>query len=140
MTDVGLVIVLVFYVAWAARRAIRGPAPLGPVRLTRIAAGCVVIHFGFHTAATAAPTATSAIALVLAGWLSFGLWWKWLSRAPLTRRRSGPEDPDDGGGGPGDGPPPDDPPGPSGDEIDWEAFDREFADYVRQSERPLATD
>ena len=30
MTDVGLVCVLLIYVAWAARRALRGPAPLGP--------------------------------------------------------------------------------------------------------------
>src|SRR3712207_7041803 len=37
MTDVGLVSVLLVYVAWAARRAIRGPAPLGPIRLTRLA-------------------------------------------------------------------------------------------------------
>jgi hypothetical protein len=141
MTDVGLVSVLLVYAAWAARRAIRGPAPLAPIRLTRLAAGCLLIHFGFHTAATAAPTVASAIALVLTGWLTFGLWWKWTSRAPMTRRRSGPDDSDDGGGGPGDGPPPSDPPGPSGDEVDWDAFDRQFADYVEKSEqRRLAPD
>ena len=87
MTDVGLVCVLSL-VAWATRRALRGPAPLGPVRLPRIAVGCVIIHFGFHTAATAAPTATSAIALVLTGWLSFGLWWEMAEpRAPAPAAR-----------------------------------------------------
>ena len=141
MTDVGLVCMLFVYAAWAARRAIKGPPPLGPVRLSRIAIGCIAIQLGFHAAATAAPSAVSAIVFVLAGWTTFALWWKWLSRAPAAPHRSGPDEPDEGGGGPGDGPPPNDPPGPSGDDVDWDAFDREFAAYVdRSGERPLAPD
>jgi hypothetical protein len=140
MSDVGLVCVLLAYAIWAARRAIHGPPPVRPIRLSRIAVGCLLIHFGFHAMATAAPSAATAIAFVLTGWTTFGLWWKWLSRAPAVPRR-GPEDPDDGGGGPSDGPPPDDPPGPAGDDIDWDAFEREFASYVdRSPERPLAPD
>jgi len=141
MFDGGLVIAFLAYAIWAARRATRGPAPLAPIRLTRLAAGCVLINLGFHAAATAAPSAMSAIVLVLAGWTTFGLWWKWLSRAPAARRR--PDDGEDGGGGPGHGddPPPIGPAGPAGDEdIDWDAFDREFAAYLEQRERPLATD
>ncbi len=52
-------------------------------------------------------------------------------------------------GGPSPGPPPTDPRGPSGDDVDWEAFEREFAAYVerggersgeRSGDRPLAPD
>jgi hypothetical protein len=105
----------------------------------------VVIHLGFHAAATAAPT-IDAIALVLAGWSTFGLWCLWLGRVPSAGFRENEDDsgsgPDEGGGGGGGGPD-DDPPGSdrpggpeSGDDVDWDAFERDFATYVEHARRP----
>jgi hypothetical protein len=138
MFGVGLVGVLGIYVAAVARRAVWGAAPSGPVRFPIVAGVSAAIHLGFHAAATAAPT-LDAVALVLAGWTSFGLWCAWLSRVPSVGFRP-KEDDDGGGGGGGGGPGPDDDPpaddGPGGGSaVDWEAFERDFADYVERRER-----
>jgi hypothetical protein len=140
MFDAGLLSVLGAYVTGAGWRALRGAPPARPVRFAVVAAVTAVIHLGFHAAATAAP-AIDAVALVLAGWTSFGFWCLWLSRAPSVGFRPGEEDggsggADGGGGGPGPG---DDPrgggDGPSGDDggLDWDAFERDFAVYVARS-------
>jgi hypothetical protein len=134
MLGVGLVGVLAVYVAGAARRAIWGPAPSAPVRFSVVAGVSAAIHLGFHAAATAAPT-LDAVALVLAGWSSFGLWCVWLGRVPSAGFRQTHGDEDDGGdgggggSGPGDRPPEEGPPG-GGTAIDWDAFERDFAAYV----------
>jgi hypothetical protein len=137
MLGVGLVGVLAVYVAGVAWRAIWGAAPAAPVRFPVVAGVSAVIHLGFHAAATAAPT-LDAVALVLAGWSSFGLWCVWLGRVPSAGFRRPHGDEDDGGegdggggGGPGDGPPDEGPPG-GGTAIDWDAFERDFAAYVRR--------
>jgi hypothetical protein len=142
MWGVGLVGVLGVYVAGVAWRAVWGAAPAGPVRFSIVAGVSAAIHLGFHAAATAAPT-LDAVALVLAGWTSFGLWCAWLSRVPSVGFRPN-EDEGDGGGGGGGGPGPDDdppaddgPPG-GGTALDWDAFERDFAAYVERSERPDA--
>ena len=139
MFGVGLVGVLGIYVAAVARRAVWGAAPSGPVRFPIVAGVSAAIHLGFHAAATAAPT-IDAIALVLAGWSSFGLWCVWLSRVPSVGFRQGEDDGDEdgGGGGPGpdDGPPADDGPPGGGNAVDWDAFERDFAAYVERSGRP----
>jgi len=140
MFDVGLVGVLGVYVAGVAWRAIRGAAPVAPVRFPIVAGVSAAIHLGFHAAATAAPT-VDAVALVLAGWSSFGLWCVWLSRLPSVGFRQGDDDADDGGGGgggpgPDDGPPVDDGPPGGGSAVDWDAFERDFAAYVERTERP----
>jgi hypothetical protein len=142
MFDVGLIAVLVTYVACVARRTVWGPPPARPIRFAVAAAVSVVIHLGFHATATAAPSIASAAGLVLAGWSSFGLWCYWVGRIPGAGFREGGEDDDasdgeDGGGGrgPGDGPhdepPPADDDGPDGD-IDWERFELDFAAYVER--------
>jgi hypothetical protein len=142
MWGVGLVGVLGVYLAVVAWRTIWGAAPAAPVRFSVVAAVSVAIHLGFHTAATAAPT-LDAIALVLAGWTSFGLWCVWLSRVPSVGFRPNEDDGGEGGGGggggpgPGDGPPDDGPPG-GGSAVDWDVFERDFAAYVDRSARPDA--
>jgi hypothetical protein len=136
MFDVGLVGALAVYLAGVAWRAVWGAAPGGPIRFAVVAGVSAAIHLGFHAAATAAPSIASAVALVLAGWTSFGLWCAWLSRAPGPRHRmrdddGGEDGGDDGGRGPGDDPsdPGGGPPG-DGPELDWETFERDFAAYV----------
>jgi hypothetical protein len=139
MFDVGLVGVLGVYVAGVAWRALRGAAPAAPVRFPVVVAVSAAIHLGFHAAATAAPT-IDAIALVLAGWSSFGLWCVWLSRVPSVGFRQGEDDADEGGGGGGgpgpDGNPPEDGPPGGGTAVDWDAFERDFAAYVERRGRP----
>ena len=140
MFDVGLIAVLVTYVACVARRTVWGPPPARPIRFAVAAAVSVVIHLGFHATATAAPSIASAAGLVLAGWSSFGLWCVWLSRVPSVGFRQGEDDAEDGGGGGGgrgpDGGPPDDGPPGGGSAVDWDAFERDFASYVERSGRP----
>jgi hypothetical protein len=113
-----------------------------------VAAVSVAIHLGFHAAATAAPT-IDAVALVLAGWSTFGLWCLWLGRVPSAGFRENEDEGGssgeggDGGGGRGGGGPDADDGGPSGDgpggdDVDWDAFEREFAAYVEHSGRPEA--
>jgi hypothetical protein len=137
MFDVGLVGTLTVWVAAVAWRALLGAPPAGPVRFAVVAAVSAAVHLGFHTAATAAPSIASAIALVLAGWTTFAMWCLWLSRNPSRgfREDDGSDESDGGGGrGPGEDPPgPDD--GPSGD-VDWDEFEREFAAYVRLRREP----
>jgi len=142
MLVVGLVPVLGLWVAGVAWRALRGAAPAKPIRFAVVAAVSVLIHLGFHAAATAAP-ALDAVALVLAGWSTFGLWCLWLGRVPSVGFRQGDDDGGgsggDGGGGGGGGPDdgrPSDGPSPGGDDVDWDAFEREFATYVERSGRP----
>jgi hypothetical protein len=133
MFDVGLVGVLGVYVAVVAWRALLGAPPGRPVRFAVVAAVSAAIHLGFHAAATAAPT-LDAVALVLAGWTTFGLWCVWLGRVPSHGFRQNEDDGGDGGGGgggrgPEDEPPPGGPPDGDGG-VDWEAFERDFAAYV----------
>jgi hypothetical protein len=135
MLDVGLVGVLGAWVALVALRALRGAPPPHPIRFSVVAGVSAAIHLGFHAAATAAPT-LDAVALVLAGWTTFGLWCVWLGRLPSHGFRQnedeGGSEGDGGGGGgrgPGDGP--EDDRSPDGDGgVDWDAFEREFATYV----------
>jgi hypothetical protein len=139
MLDVGLVGVLGAWVVVVAWRALRGPAPTAPIRFAVVAGVTGVIHLGFHAAATAAPT-LDAVALVLTGWTTFGLWCLWLARVPSAGFRQNEDDggPGDGGGGggPDDGGRPSDGPGPGGDGVDWDAFEREFAAYVERGPEP----
>src|SRR3954454_8822670 len=104
MLGLGLVGILVAWVVAVGWRALRGPAPLRPIRFAVVAAVSVAIHLGFHAAATAAPTVDAA-ALVLAGWTTSGRWCLWLGRVPSRGFRQGDEDGgsggDDGGGGRG---------------------------------------
>jgi uncharacterized membrane protein YgcG len=134
-------------VAGVAWRALLGAAPARPIRFAVVAAVSVAIHLGFHTAATAAPT-LDAVALVLAGWSTFGLWCLWLGRVPSAGFRpqeddggSGGEGGDGGGGHGGGGPDSDDGrpsgDGPGGDDVDWERFERDFAAYVEHGHRPM---
>ena len=67
MLAVGLVGVLAMWIGLVARRALLGAPPVGPIPFSVVAGVSVVIHLGFHAAATAAPT-IDAVALVLAGW------------------------------------------------------------------------
>lgn len=142
MFDVGLIGLLGTYVAGIAWRALWGAPPARPMRFAVAVAVSMVIHLGFHTAATAAPTIASAAALVLAGWTSFALWCMWLGRVPSAGFREGGEDDDgpggeDGGGGGGPGDAPEDHGGPAGGDdgpdVDWERFEEEFAAYVHRS-------
>jgi hypothetical protein len=140
MLGVGLVGVLGVYVAAVAWRALRGAPPASPVRFPIVVAVSAAIHLGFHAAATAAPT-PDAIALVLAGWTSFLLYCVWLARVPSVGFRPKEDDADEGGGGgggsgPDGGPPADDGPPGGGTAVDWDAFERDFAAYVRRSGRP----
>src|SRR4051794_41940229 len=109
MLDVGLVGVLVVWVTGVAGRPFRGPPPARPIRFAVVAVVSATIHLGFHAAATAAPT-VDAVALVLAGWSTFGMWCLWLG--PVPRRGfprgyggSGGRGPGGGGGGGGGGGP-----------------------------------
>jgi uncharacterized membrane protein YgcG len=144
MFDVGLVIGLAVLVAWVGRRAVRGAPPHAPIRFAVIAAVAAAIQLGFHAAATAAPSLPSVIALVLTGWAGFVLWMVWLSRAPAAQARDNPDDDTGGGGGGGGGRGPDDGGSPGGDrpsggdDVDWDRFEREFANYV-QRRRPTPT-
>ena len=139
MADEVVIAAIVVAALVALRRAVWGAAPRQPVRLWSAAAVALCIHIGFHTAATAAASVTSVIALVLGGWTFFALWTVWLSRAPKTSREDGDEGGgDDGGSGGGDrdGPPPD-----GGDlelDVDWDAFEREFWPYVDRGRDPVA--
>jgi hypothetical protein len=143
MFAAGLVGILGVWVAGVAWRALLGAAPARPVRFAVVAAVSVAIHLGFHTAATAAPT-VDAVALVLAGWTTFGLWCLWLGRVPSAGFRPQEEDGgsagEDGGGGSGGGPDSDDGrpsgDGPGGEDLDWDAFERDFAAYVEHAHRP----
>src|SRR3954471_13091667 len=135
MLGLGLVGILVAWVVAVGWRALRGPPPVRPIRFSVVAAVSVAIHLGFHAAATAAPT-LDAVALVLAGWTTFGLWCLWLSRVPSVGFRPNEDDGGEGGGGGGGGPGPDDGP-PAGDGtpgggsgVDWDLFERDFAAYV----------
>jgi hypothetical protein len=144
MFDVGLIGLLGTYVAGIAWRALWGAPPTRPMRFAVAVAVSMVIHLGFHAAATAAPTIASAAALVLAGWTSFGLWCMWLGRVPSTRFREGGEEDEGGGGGggggrgPSDGPPDRDrPPGDDdGPDVDWDRFEQQFAAYVLRARDP----
>jgi len=136
MFGVGLVGVLAVWVVAVGWRALRGPAPERPIRFAVVAAVSATIHLGFHAAATAAPT-IDAVALVLAGWSTFGLWCLWLGRVPSAGFRQNEDDGGgsggEGGGGGGGGPDDDRPSdGPGGDDVDWDAFEREFAAYVER--------
>jgi hypothetical protein len=140
MIGVGLVGVLGLWVAVVAWRALRGPAPTAPVSFAVAVGVSGVIHLGFHAAATAAPT-LDAVALVLAGWSTFGLWCVWLGRLPSAGFRQNEDDGSSGGDGGGGGGGPDndgpgDGPGPGGDGVDWDAFEREFAAYVERGAEP----
>ena len=134
MFDVGLVGFLGAYVGLVAWRALWGAPPTQPIRFAVVVAVSATIHLGFHAAATAAPT-IDAVALVLAGWTTFGLWCLWLGRLPSRGFRQNEDDGDGEGGGGGGRGPDDKPPGgdgpPDGDgDVDWDAFERDFASYV----------
>src|SRR3954447_1287697 len=143
MFDVGLVGILGVWVTGVAWRALWGAAPARPIRFAVVAAVSVAIHLGFHAAATAAP-ALDAVALVLAGWSTCGLFCLWRGRVPSAGFR--PSD-DDGGGsggdgggggggsGPDDGGASDGPSAPGGDDVDWDTFERDFAAYVDRAQR-----
>ncbi len=139
VVEAGLIGGLVLAETLGYRRAMFGRPPSRPMRLFPASLISLTIHIGFHAAATVAPSALSAIALVFAGWATFIIWWKWVARAPNPWGRDEGEDGGGpgGGGGPGIGPPPGGR-GPSGDglDIDWEAREREMGDFVG-SERPL---
>jgi hypothetical protein len=137
MWNVGLVGVLAAWVMAIGWRALRGAPPAHPIRFWVVAVVSAAIHLGFHAAATAAPT-VDAVALVLAGWSTFGLWCLWLGRLPSRGFRQNEDDgPSDGGGGGGPGPD-DEPPsgGPGDGGVDWDVFEREFEAYVARSGRP----
>ena len=143
MFDVGLIGLLGTYVTGIAWRALWGAPPTRPIRFAVAVAVSMVIHLGFHAAATAAPSIASAAALVLAGWSSFGLWCMWLGRLPSAGFREGEDDEgggEDGGGGRGPGDGPDDHDRPPGDDegpdVDWDRFEREFAAYVQRAPDP----
>src|SRR4051795_888309 len=143
MWGVGLLGVLGIYIAGVAWRTVWGAAPAGPVRFSVVAGVSVTIHLGFHAAATAAPT-LDAVALVLAGWSSFGLWCLWLSRVPSVGFRPNEDDGGEGGGGggggpgPDDGPPADDGPPGGGGAVGGAGFERAFGTYAGRAARPDA--
>src|SRR3954451_3041513 len=133
MFDVGLVGILGVWVTGGAWRALWGAAPARPIRFAVVAAVSATIHLGFHAAATAAPT-LDAVALVLAGWSTFGLCCLWRGRVPSVGFRLNEDDGgggEGGGGGGGGGPDSDDGrpngDGPGGDDVDRGAFERECA-------------
>ena len=137
MLAVGLAGVLGIWLGLVTWRALFGAPPAAPVRFSIVAAVSVVIHLGFHAAATAAPT-IDAVALVLAGWTTFGMWCLWLGRLPSRGFRPSEDDGGGdggggGGGGPDDGRPGDDPTPRGGNDVDWDVFEREFASYVERS-------
>jgi hypothetical protein len=132
MFDVGLVGILGAWLVAVAWRALLGAPPARPIRFVVVAGVSGVIHLGFHAAATAAPT-VDAVALVLAGWSTFGLWCLWLGRLPSRGFRQNEDDGGDEGGGGGGPGPDDDPPrddGPRDGGVDWPVFERDFAAYV----------
>jgi hypothetical protein len=134
MFDAGLVGILGVWVAAVAWRAVWGAPPAHPIRFAVVAAVSAAIHLGFHAAATAAPT-VDAVALVLAGWTTFGLWCVWIGRLPSRGFRQKEDDGGEdggGGGGPGEDPPREGPPAGDGG-IDWDAFEREFAEYAART-------
>jgi hypothetical protein len=146
MLDEGLIGAIMVFETLSYRRAFFGRPPSRPMRLVPSGLISGSIHLGFHAAATAAPSAPTAIAFVLAGWASFLLWWKWMSRAPKPfwgegddGGGGGPGGGGGGGGGPGSGPRDGDDDRPRGDarEIDWDALEREMADYL-DPQRELA--
>ena len=139
MVEEGLIGGLVLAETLGYRRAMFGKPPSRPMRLVPASLVSLTIHIGFHAAATVAPSASTAIALVFAGWATFIIWWKWVARAPNPWGFDEGEDGGPpGGGGPGVGPEPDaGGPGGSGLEIDWDALEREMSDFV-SSERELA--
>jgi hypothetical protein len=138
MFDEAVIGGVVLVESWGLRRAVWGRPPKRQIGVGAVLAVGLFIQISFHAAATAAPSMGTVIALVLAGWMSFGLWTVWLARAPAPRSGDGRDDDghgSDGGGGGGggdDGPPP----GDGGDGIDWEAFEREFWPYVERSRQP----
>ena len=141
MVEEGLIGGLVLAETLGYRRAMFGRPPSRPLGLVTASLISLTIHIGFHAAATVAPSAVSAVALVFAGWATFIIWWKWVARAPNPWGLDDGEDgggPGGGGGGPGIGPAPHGG-GPGGDglEIDWEEREREMSDFV-SPERPLA--
>ena len=91
MLDVGLVGVLAAWLGLVSWRALRGAPPARPIRFAIVAAVSAMIHLGFHAAATAAPT-IDAVALVLAGWTTFGMWCLWLGRLPSRGFRQNEDD------------------------------------------------
>jgi len=140
MVDGVLIGALVMGETLGYRRARYGRPPSRPRRLVPSAFVALGIHIGFHAAATAAPSTSSAIAFVLAGWTTFFIWWQWVARAPESWNFDEGEDGGGGGGGgPGrGGPQPDDSkPGGGGLEIDWDALEREMSDFI-DDDRQLA--
>ena len=134
MLEEGLIGGLVLAEMLGYRRAMFGSPPSRPLRLLPAALVSLVIHIGFHAAATMAPSVSTAIAFVFAGWTTFYIWWRWVARATDPW---GFEEGDDGGGGggggggPGLGPDRDrHDPGGGGREIDWEEREREMGDFV----------
>src|SRR3712207_1893872 len=102
MLDAVLIGVLSVGLAWGRGRAVWGRPPAPPVKPgTAIVLGAV-IQFGFHAAATAAPSMATVVALVLTGWITFALWSVWLARAKIRRLDDGHEG-DGGGSGPRSG-------------------------------------
>jgi len=101
-------------------------------------ARAVAERFG-GAADTVALSPDESVALVLAGWTTFGMWCLWLGRLPSRGFRQNEDDDGDGGGG-GGGPDdgrPDDRTGPrGGDVVDWDVFERDFAAYVQRSQEP----
>lgn len=135
MLEEGLIGGLVLAETLGYRRAMFGRPPSRPLRLIPAAVVSLVIHIGFHAAATVAPSVITAIAFVFAGWTTFYIWWRWLARAPdpwgLDEGEEGGGGGGSGGGGPGVGPGPDGhQPGGGGREIDWEEREREMGDFL----------
>ncbi len=140
MVEEGLIGGLVLAETLGYRRAMFGRPPAQPLHLVPASLISLLIHIGFHAAATVAPSAATAVAFVFAGWATFIIWWKWVARAPNPWGSDEGEDGGgpSGGGGPGVGPPPQGG-GPGGDglEIDWDEREREMRDFA-DSHRPLA--
>lgn len=142
MLEGGLIGALVLGVILSYRRAVFGRPPSRPQRLPGSTVVSLSIHLGFHAGATAAPSASTAIAFVLAGWTIFFIWWKWVGRAPdpwgFGEGEAGGGD-EPGGGGPGGGGPDRDDHGPGGGgrEVDWDALEREMSDFLDR-DRQLA--
>ena len=137
MLDEGLIGALVIAEAIGYRRAVFGRPPRKPVRVLPCGVAATSIHLFFHTLATAAPSALSAMALVFAGWTTFILWWKWVARAPKPKWGDGDDSGGDsgggrgGGGGSGPGGNDRDPNG-GGPEFDWDALERDMEDYLQR--------
>ncbi|MBA2644885.1 MAG: hypothetical protein H0U80_05510 [Solirubrobacterales bacterium] len=135
MVEEGLIGGLVLAEMFGYRRAMFGRPPSRPLRLIPAALVSLVIHIGFHAAATMAPSVATAIAFVFAGWTTFYIWWRWVARAPdpwgFDEGEDGGGGGGPGGGGPGLGPDRDgQDPGGGGREIDWEEREREMGDFL----------